>query len=340
MACPTNCLSCLSSTTCAACLSSYYSYQGGCVSACPSSSPIIVNSVCTSCSPQCATCAQSPDNCLTCTLYYFQYSYTCVQTCPLSYYSNALTYTCESGLSSKIVFFPVLITFAVIIAILILIKSFSCTTSLPTALTAFSGWFELAIWAYLFSLLFATYLEPNINYTIPQTLIALAIATSLTSNFIHFKLNLRKLEEDDYARKWQDINVNHNYFVGIRYIALFTHHKFFRIIYSKLFHSLHLSLVAYRPHNLFFPSTLFTIIALFTSEILILVAAFDLAYNKLLKDQVFYTAVETLIVTVISIVVSLIDIYKPDNYFEDTDFMETKRYLEKVNNDSLNKLED
>lgn len=68
--------------------------------------------------------------------------------------------------------------------------------------------------------------------------------------------------------------------------------------------------------------------------------AFDLAYNKLLKDQVFYSSVEALLVTIFSIVVSLIDIYKPDNYFEDTDFMETKRYLEKVNNDSLNKLED
>lgn len=44
--------------------------------------------------------------------------------------------------------------------------------------------------------------------------------------------------------------------------------------------------------------------------------------------------------TVISIIISLIDIYKPEDYFEDTEFMITKRYLEKVNNESSNKLED
>lgn len=52
-----------------------------------------------------------------------------------------------------------------------------------------------------------------------------------------------------------------------------------------------------------------------------LIAAFYLAYNKILKDQIFYTAVEALAVTVLSSLFALIDIYKPDNYFEDTEFM-------------------
>ena len=44
-------------------------------------------------------------------------------------------------------------------------------------------------------------------------------------------------------------------------------------------------------------------------------------------------------VTAFSIIISLIDIYKADDYFEDTEFMITKRYIEKVNNMSDNKLE-
>jgi hypothetical protein len=63
-----------------------------------------------------------------------------VQSCPLAYYSNELSYTCESGLSSKIVFFPVLISYVVVIVILIIIKIFSKQTSFPTALAALSGW--------------------------------------------------------------------------------------------------------------------------------------------------------------------------------------------------------
>lgn len=263
-----------------------------------------------------------------------------MESCPVSYYSNQIDYTCESGLSSKIVFFPVLITYCVFLFLLVVVKLFASSTSLPTALTAFSGWLELAIWCYLLALLFNSYLEPGLVYALPRALLLLAIFGSLLLNFIHFKVNWVRLQGDEYVRKWQDVNVNHTYLLAIRYLSLCTSHKFFRIIYSKIFHSLHFSLVAFRPSSLFSISTIFTISALLLAELPAIVAAFYLAYNKLLKDQLFYSAVETLIVTVVSLLLALVDIYKPDNYFEDTEFMETKRYLEKVNNESLNKIED
>lgn len=168
----------------------------------------------------------------------------------------------------------------------------------------------------------------------------MSILGSILLNVLHFKANWVRLQEDEYVSKWQDVNINNTYLIVVRYISLCSSHKFFRIIYSKIFHSLHFSMVAFRPKNIFSVSTIFTVIALLIAEIPALVAAFYLAYNKLLKDQIFYTAVETLIVTVTSLLFALIDIYKPTDYFDDTEFMETKRYLEKVNNDSLNKLED
>ncbi len=122
-------------------------------------------------------------------------------------------------------------------------------------------------------------------------MIVLALLSSFTLNVIHFKINIGRMQQDDYIRKWKDVNVNHTYFVAIRFISLFTHHRFFRIIYSKLFNSLHFSVVAFRRSNLFTISTIFTICSLLLSELPVIIAAFYLIYNKLLKDQVFYTAV-------------------------------------------------
>jgi hypothetical protein len=96
-------------------------------------------------------------------------------------------------------------------------------------------------------------------------LIAVAIVASLIFNVIHFRVNYSRLVEDEYVRKWQDINLNYSFFVAIRFIALFTHHKFFRIIYSKIFKSIHFSMVAYKPKNIFFVSTLFSIASLLLS---------------------------------------------------------------------------
>lgn len=74
-------------------------------------------------------------------------------------------------------------------------------------------------------------------------------------------------------------------------------------------------MVAFKRTNIFTISTVFTIVSLLASELPILAAAFYLVYNKILKDQVFYTSIEVLIVTVVSIIIALIDIYKADDYF-------------------------
>lgn len=47
------------------------------------------------------------------------------------------------------------------------------------------------------------------------------------------------------------------------------------------------------------------------SEVPLIIASFYLAYNKLLKDQIFYTSVECLLIVIASTVFSLVDIYKP-----------------------------
>jgi hypothetical protein len=105
-----------------------------------------------------------------------------------------LTYSCESGLSSKIVFFPVLITYVVIIAVMAIVKCFTRQTSLITVLSALSGWLELAIWAFLLSLLFQTYLEPDLTYPLPQALLIIAFFSTALGNFVHFRVSFNRLQ--------------------------------------------------------------------------------------------------------------------------------------------------
>jgi hypothetical protein len=56
-------------------------------------------------------------------------------------------------------------------------------------------------------------------------------------------------------------------------------------------------------------------------------------YNKNNKDQVFYTALECLLVTSISILVSLIDIHKDEDFFMQSDYLMTKKYIDRIKDD-------
>ena len=103
---------------------------------------------------------------------------------------------------------------------------------------------------------------------------------------------------------------------------------------------MHFSLVAKTPSALFRMSTVATITTLIVAEAPVMGGCFYLTYNKLYKDQLFYTSVEVVVVCIITVLLSLLDIYKSKDYFDDTEFIETMKYLEKVNNESLNKLED
>ena len=69
-----------------------------------------------------------------------------------------------------------------------------------------------------------------------------------------------------------------------------------------------------------------------------MVGCWYLIYNKVLKDQIFYTCIESLIVTAVAIILSLIDIYKADDFFEESEFLRMKKFVEKVKDSSFHKL--
>ena len=290
LTCSQNCLFCKSVAECTMCSENYYILHGVCVSECPPQSPIVEDQTCTPCGPQCATCSGSADECITCTIYYFRYQYTCVQECPLAYYSNVLTYECEDALTTRITFFPILIITFIVTVIVLVSKCFTPSTALPTSLTALYSPLELAIWIYILTLMYRAIKEPGVNYTIPAVFLILAITLFFVSSIAFHFLNKPRVQDDEYAKQWSTSNVNYNSLQAVSYVSLPFGCKFFRIVYSRLFNAMPLSLAFKNHSNIFTMATVFTLVQLMCCEVLAIVACWALIYNKSLKDQIFYSS--------------------------------------------------
>lgn len=78
-------------------------------------------------------------------------------------------------------------------------------------------------------------------------------------SIIFFGVNTRKMSQDDYAQQWLTNNLNYTITIIIKISSLFLSCKFFRIIYSRLFNSIHLSITYKNRSNIFTITTIFTI---------------------------------------------------------------------------------
>jgi hypothetical protein len=86
--CPTSCSSCNSSTFCLTCVNTSVLYNNFCISKCPTTSPVLINGVCTACSTQnCYSCSAA-DVCLICKSGFYYLKGDCVSPCPSGYISN------------------------------------------------------------------------------------------------------------------------------------------------------------------------------------------------------------------------------------------------------------
>lgn len=64
---------------------------------------------------------------------------------------------------------------------------------------------------------------------------------------------------DDYVIQWSSNNVNYIVLTIVRYLSLLAGCKFYRIIYSRLFNTIALSLAYKNRSNVFTIATIFTI---------------------------------------------------------------------------------
>lgn len=91
-ACPKECATCLSNTTCLSCTDGYYLYNRTCLTTCPDRFyPKSRN--CDSCLYPCMTCANS-SLCLTCAVN-FLFNGSCTSSCPDTYYRDYVGMICQ-----------------------------------------------------------------------------------------------------------------------------------------------------------------------------------------------------------------------------------------------------
>ena len=92
---------------------------------------------------------------------------------------------------------------------------------------------------------------------------SIALGTLLITNIVFYILNGKKVESDELAQQWAKNNVNYWVIKVIRILALIFH-KFYRLVYGRLFGALPLSLVYRNRSNVFTIATVFSILALVT----------------------------------------------------------------------------
>lgn len=147
-------------------------------------------------------------------------------------------------------------------------------------------------------------------------LIIVAIIIYIILSIIFLIINRIKIQEDEYALEWLSSNCNYYTMIVVNILQIPFNFKFYRIIYSRLFASSNLSLNYKNASNVFIHTTIFTLVFGGVGEIVAIVSFWNLIYHKLIKDQVFYTCIEALIITFLAMLFGLLDIYKPKDYFD------------------------
>lgn len=318
---------CTTATNCTTCYANNYLLDGLCYSSCPPSAPILVGQTCVSCSSECFTCEVIPINCTSCSTTTFLLRYTCVASCPLGMYTDRSTNKCLDSLSSRIVFFPLLIICVVLAALVFVSKCFARNTAIPTALVACFALPEVCSYAYYTVELSQD--QEGINVLVTMILAIAGIVLLLAVSITFYVLNRKRIMEDPFFSEWMQPQCNYYTYLICMHVSLLNF-KFYRIVYCRLFNSQALSLYLKFPKSVFPLTTIFTVVVLFLSEVLVGVSAALTLYNKNNKDQVFYTALECLLVTAITAVMSLVDIYKADDFFTESELLMAKKYADRT----------
>ena len=88
LSCANNCTTCTSATNCSVCSGLTILYNGGCITTCPVTSPVVINNNCTPCTTQnCYSCSPA-DVCDTCVSGTYFLNTACLTTCPSGYTNN------------------------------------------------------------------------------------------------------------------------------------------------------------------------------------------------------------------------------------------------------------
>lgn len=180
----------------------------------------------------------------------------------------------------------------------------------------------MAIWIFIIiKLTERPFTETNLDYTLPKILNFFAFGCLIVQNWVFFFMQLKNIEQDRYVKAWVINNLNYKILTIHRYLGLALNFKLFRFCYSR-FWNIRIFSVPYRKRKNIFPLTrIFSLLNLFLCEMPMVICSLAVVYKKQVNDQLFYTSIECLAITVVCGMFLLIDIFKSKGYFEDFDYV-------------------
>ena len=133
-------------------------------------------------------------------------------------------------------------------------------------------------------------------------------------NFIHLRFFYKYINPDEEYNKWQrHFGCTNCVILSLASALTF---KFYRLIHSKFLGRAELSLILSSPNKLI-PFSLLGVLALFLCSAPICVGCALALYNSVARDQEFFIALDTLVVTGIMALLILMDLRHSDDYFID-----------------------
>jgi hypothetical protein len=256
----------------------------------------------------------------------YLYRYVCLETCPLGTITDTATSTCSTAtLSFVVVYFPFFLTFITLTIVILVSKIFNKNTAFFPTIVALGSIMELGSWLYYLTNLLT---DTELSSRIPLFLLIAALGVWFVLDIAFYIVMGIRAKSDEYFKLW--INTTHcNYwsYLIILHLSLLASFRFYRLLYGRLFDLQNLSMMFKNPKIVFPIATIFGLLVVILSEILAAASTIQVVYTKTQKDQLFYGATETLVLTACMALLTLLDIYKTEDYFSESEYIRLKKYL-------------
>jgi hypothetical protein len=142
----------------------------------------------------------------------------------------------------------------------------------------------------------------------------IGVALLVVLDFVHLGFYCKYIKGDQEFVRWVKKNSCAN--GSMLTVATAINFKFYRFIHSKFLGREETSMVLSSPNKLT-PFTLISIISVLTCSVPVFVGCALSLYNSISQDQEFFIALDTITVTGIMILLILMDMRHPDDYFLD-----------------------
>lgn len=244
--------------------------------------------------------------------------------------SDPIMSVCTTATFGQVIFyFPFFITTVCMVGLAVVSRIFNSNTAVLTSVVSVGSVLELCSWFYNLWNQLSDKEEGVTNRQVALALLAAAFAVWLVLNISFYIVMTLRVKTDDYFRLWLSVSPpNYWCYMVLCHLSLVSF-RLYRFLYCRLFNLLPLSMMFKNNSTIFPATTIFVVVTLIFCEIPVIVGATLLAYHKQLKDQVFYSCVETIVLTAVVALLSLADIYKSDDFFNDSEYIRLKKYLEK-----------